>query len=242
MSEKTVAFESPVDQAGFTIIENVILTDGTYSAGAKVTYLLFCYYAREDEKCWPGQDRLSQQVGVDGKTLRRYIAELEQHGLVRSIRRGLGMPNLYRVFRPFSNGRIPRHGSGESPEKQHPRNNNEEVLRTSSEQVTMFQDDPVLADVYSILSEAAQERGVYRPQERSLRKIIAEYEDQGLDPVAIAKDCAFWLTDGNGLRRQKVNIAQTYRNFMARAKPQANDSRNRLDEAANRIAERMGWN
>jgi hypothetical protein len=155
MTDKTIEFDDLVDQKGYTSIDNVLLTDGSISCGAKVTWQLFCHYARQDEKCWPGQERLAGQVGVDGTTLRRYIGELVNLGLVKTKRQGLGKPNLYRLFRPNSTGKSPeqyghntRSESVEMPEK-----GNAVKETTESEDSVVGHDDVLISDhVDEILS------------------------------------------------------------------------------------------
>lgn len=36
-----------------------------------------------DDQCWPGYDRLAEELGVSEKTIARYVKELHAHGLVR---------------------------------------------------------------------------------------------------------------------------------------------------------------
>lgn len=96
--EKTVRFSSEIDQAGYTIVENVLLTDGTLSPGALRTYLLLAHYAREGDECWPGQRRLALQCGCREATLRRYIGELVERGLVTVGRiNAMHSTNRYRL-------------------------------------------------------------------------------------------------------------------------------------------------
>lgn len=95
LDDKTVRFQSKVEQAGYTIVPNVVLLDPTLSAGAKALYAVLRYYARQDEHCWPGQARLATQLGVTDKTLRGYIAELTEARLVAAKRRGRGTTNIY---------------------------------------------------------------------------------------------------------------------------------------------------
>lgn len=98
VDEKTVRFHSKVEQAGFTIMPNVVLLDPRLSVGAKVTYLALRYYARQDEFCWPGQGGLASKLGVTEKTLRGYIAELVDLKLVAAKRRGRGETNFYVIL------------------------------------------------------------------------------------------------------------------------------------------------
>jgi DNA-binding transcriptional ArsR family regulator len=98
--EKIVRFESEVEQAGFTIIENVLLIDGTLSMGAKIVLLLLKHYAWQGDVAWPGQERLAWQAGCTQPTLRKHMAELADRGLVVQKRQGQGRTNLYRLVSP----------------------------------------------------------------------------------------------------------------------------------------------
>jgi hypothetical protein len=63
--------------------------------GAKLTYALLLGYAWQEGSCFPGQERLSEDLGVERKAVIRYLKELKDSGMVRVIRRGLGQTNLY---------------------------------------------------------------------------------------------------------------------------------------------------
>lgn|GEM_PF-6801177 len=97
---KTVAFKNADLQEGFTQVPNAIMRDPTLSVGARFTYGLLTSYAWEDETCFPGQARLSKEVGVSDRALRGYIEELGGRGLVVKKRRGMGRTNLYRLLTP----------------------------------------------------------------------------------------------------------------------------------------------
>jgi hypothetical protein len=81
----------------YTVASNAIMRDPSLSMGARMTYWMLLSYAFQKEECWPGQARLATLIGVTEKPLRNWIAELEERGLVVSIRRGKGLTNLYRL-------------------------------------------------------------------------------------------------------------------------------------------------
>lgn len=120
--QKTVRHASKALRKGFTIVPNVLLLDPAISAGALRVYAVFNYLAWATEDEWPGQDELGPKfLGVkDPKTIRRWIADLEELGLLKSTRRGRGLTNLYEVFLPdeaeSQNGKNARSGTG----KNHP--------------------------------------------------------------------------------------------------------------------------
>lgn len=84
-------------QRGWTGVPNFILESKEISIGAKLTYAMLLKYAREMDECFPGQDRLAKDMGNGARSVVRYIAELEEVGLITIQRRGQGRPNLYTI-------------------------------------------------------------------------------------------------------------------------------------------------
>jgi biotin operon repressor len=84
-------------QRGWTGVPNFILEGKQISVGAKLTYAMLLKYARELDECFPGQDRLAEDLGTTRQSVNTYIRELRQVGLISVERRGQGKPNLYTV-------------------------------------------------------------------------------------------------------------------------------------------------
>jgi hypothetical protein len=84
-------------QRGWTGVPNFILESKEISVGAKLTYAMLLKYAREMDECFPGQERLAKDMGNGARSVIRYIAELEEVGLITVQRRGQGRPNLYTI-------------------------------------------------------------------------------------------------------------------------------------------------
>jgi hypothetical protein len=84
-------------RGGFTQVPNFILKDSKLSVGAKVAYAMFLSYAWHNESCFPGQDRLAEDMGMSRPRVCQFIAELEQAHLVTIQRRGQGKTNLYTI-------------------------------------------------------------------------------------------------------------------------------------------------
>jgi hypothetical protein len=84
-------------QRGWTGVPNFILESKHISVGAKLTYAMLLKYAREEDECFPGQDRLAKDMGCGLRSVTRYIAELEEVELITIKRRGQGRPNLYTI-------------------------------------------------------------------------------------------------------------------------------------------------
>jgi|GEM_PF-1590967 len=85
-------------QRGWTGVPNFILESNRISVGAKLVYAMLLKYAREMDDCFPGQERLSKDMGSGKRSVVRFIAELESVGLISIQRRGQGRPNLYTIY------------------------------------------------------------------------------------------------------------------------------------------------
>ena len=89
--------KNPVLREGFTQVPNFILRDGNITVGAKVVYAMFLSYAWHNDSCFPGQDRLAEDMGMSRVRVTQLIAELQRAGLVNIQRRGQGKTNLYTI-------------------------------------------------------------------------------------------------------------------------------------------------
>jgi Helix-turn-helix domain len=87
----------PITQHGFTQMPNVVLRNPNISVGAKVVYTMFLSYAWGDSQCFPGQDRLAQDIGMTRVRVTQLIGELEAAGLIEITRRGQGKTNTYEL-------------------------------------------------------------------------------------------------------------------------------------------------
>ena len=84
-------------QRGWTGVPNFILESDQISVGAKLTYAMLLKYAREMDECFPGQNRLAEDIGVSERSVRKWLKELEKVTLIEVKQRGQGKPNLYTV-------------------------------------------------------------------------------------------------------------------------------------------------
>ena len=92
-----LATENPVLRGGFTQVPNFILKDPNLSVGAKVAYAMFLSYAWNNDSCFPGQDRLAEDMGMSRSRVTEFVGELQQAKLVTIERRGQGKTNVYTV-------------------------------------------------------------------------------------------------------------------------------------------------
>jgi biotin operon repressor len=87
----------PITRDGFTQVPNFILTNKDLSVGGKLAYAMLLKYAWTDDKCFPGQQKLAEDMGSGERSVRTYLKELEDAGFLEVTQRGLGKTNLYRL-------------------------------------------------------------------------------------------------------------------------------------------------
>lgn len=85
----------PVSSGGFTQIPNCILNDKRLSLSAKVIYAKLLSYAWHNNRVFPGQGRMADEVGTTRQTVNKGISELQTYGYLDVKRRGLGLTNVY---------------------------------------------------------------------------------------------------------------------------------------------------
>ena len=90
-----LATTDPVAKSGFTQVPNFILKNSSLSVGAKITYAMFLSYAWNNGFCFPGQERLAEDIGMSRSRVTEFISELSRAGLVTIQRRGQGRTNVY---------------------------------------------------------------------------------------------------------------------------------------------------
>lgn len=82
---------------GFTQVPNFILVSKKVSVGAKLTYAMLLKYAWQNDYCFPGQDRLAEDMGCTRQSVNKFIKELSTAGYLEVVRRGQGRPNVYEL-------------------------------------------------------------------------------------------------------------------------------------------------
>ncbi len=83
---------------GFTQVPNFILVSKKVSVGAKLAYAMLLKYAWADDYCFPGQERLAEDMGCTRQSVNKFIKELSQAGFLNVERRGQGRPNQYELI------------------------------------------------------------------------------------------------------------------------------------------------
>ena len=97
MKERNIVLETsdPVVTEGFTQVPNFILKNKKLSVGEKMTFAMFLSYAWNNERCFPGQEKLADDIGAGVRSVNRFIKGLEAKGFLTIQRRGLGKTNIY---------------------------------------------------------------------------------------------------------------------------------------------------
>ena len=88
----------PVSAHGFIQVPRVILTNTELTIYAKLVYSMLLGYAWEKDRCFPGQEKLAEDLGISRDSVIKGIKELEDKGYLESKRRGLGKTNLYTLM------------------------------------------------------------------------------------------------------------------------------------------------
>src|SRR4051812_9169287 len=86
----TIVIEEERLKESFTQIPNTILRRQELSPGAKLSYVMLLSYAHQKDSCFPGQEKLAEDLGAGRRSVIRYIKELQDSGLLVVKRRGLG--------------------------------------------------------------------------------------------------------------------------------------------------------
>ena len=86
-----------VTQHGFTQVPNFLFKNSGLSMGAIVVYSKFLSYAWHNDFCFPGQQRLADDLGMGVASINRFVKELELSALIEIERRGQGKTNIYKI-------------------------------------------------------------------------------------------------------------------------------------------------
>src|SRR6266446_433861 len=78
---------------GFTQVPNFLLRSNKLSAGDKLAFAMLLSYAWQNDYCFPGQERLGQDMGLHETNVRKHLKSLVAHGLLIITRRGQGKTN-----------------------------------------------------------------------------------------------------------------------------------------------------
>src|SRR4051812_31371241 len=82
---------------GFTQVPNFLLKSKKLSSGDKMTFAMLLSYAWQNDFCFPGQERLAQDLGLSDRSVRTHLKALEAVELMTIKRRGQGKTNIYEL-------------------------------------------------------------------------------------------------------------------------------------------------
>lgn len=85
----------PVSAGGFTQVPNILLNDKNLTANAKLVYSKLLSYAWFNDRVFPGQERMADEVGLSKSVVNRAVLELQNNGWLEIQRRGQGKTNVY---------------------------------------------------------------------------------------------------------------------------------------------------
>ena len=83
---------------GFTQLPRFVLKDKKLSFGARLTYAVLLSYAWQEDSCFPGQDKMANDLGVSRQAINGYLTELKDNNYINWERRGLGKTNVYYIL------------------------------------------------------------------------------------------------------------------------------------------------
>jgi DNA-binding MarR family transcriptional regulator len=98
LEKNTIIVQDAALKTGFVQLPNFILTDKKLSAYAKLSYALLLSYAWQKDSCFPGQERMSNDLGVSRQYLSKALKELQESNYIRVERRGLNKTNVYTIL------------------------------------------------------------------------------------------------------------------------------------------------
>lgn len=84
-----------MDVKSYAIAPRVVLRDSKISMGAKVVYFVLVDYAFNNIFCFPKVETIAEHLGMGENSVKGYLKELREYGLIKVWQRGLGKSNYY---------------------------------------------------------------------------------------------------------------------------------------------------
>jgi hypothetical protein len=103
LEKHTIVILNGALKHGFTQLPRYVLQDKKLTFGARLTYAVLLSYAWQEDSCFPGQERMSKDLGTTDRSVRRFLGELKDKGYIDWKQQGLGKPNIYYIldYKPF---------------------------------------------------------------------------------------------------------------------------------------------
>ena len=71
-----------------------------------MAFAVLLSYAWQNDYCFPGQERLAEDLGLSDRSVRTLLKSLETNGFIVIRQRGQGKTNIYElIFKPVQTGR-----------------------------------------------------------------------------------------------------------------------------------------
>ncbi len=83
---------------GFTQLPNRVLKDKRLSFGARLTSAVLLSYAWDKESCFPGQNRMAEDLGTSARSIRTFLHQLKEDGSISWKYQGPSKPNIYSLL------------------------------------------------------------------------------------------------------------------------------------------------
>jgi hypothetical protein len=139
-----------------------VLRDPRLSLGAKALYALLKSYAWQDSTTHPGVKRMCRDAGCSDRTLKKFMDELVDAGLIEVKRRGQGKTNLY-IFKALTTSSDPNPFTKQESERgsvlesERGSNNEDSVYEDSVNNSPKGAGAPGAKDLLSILVDRCRE-------------------------------------------------------------------------------------
>jgi hypothetical protein len=99
-------------QGGFTAIPNRLMENADLSLDARMVYAMLLKFAWQKDFCFPPQDRIATDLGIGIRSVRTYLNEFREAGLITWKQQGLNRPTVYYLLKLPSVAPTPPRSSG----------------------------------------------------------------------------------------------------------------------------------
>src|SRR6476661_5389294 len=98
LEKHTIVVLNDALKHGFTQLPNYILRDKKLSFGARLAYAVLLSYAWQEDSCFPGQQRMAEDLGTSDRSIRTFLKELKERRYIDWKQQGLNRPNVYYIL------------------------------------------------------------------------------------------------------------------------------------------------
>lgn len=98
LEKNTIVIQDEALKSGFTQLPNFIIKDKELSAWARLAYAVLLSYAWQEGSCFPGQQRIADDLGISRQYVSKALKELREHNYIDWKQQGLNKPNIYYIL------------------------------------------------------------------------------------------------------------------------------------------------